>query len=170
MPAATRLVGVGPGWLGGPRVDPGKTTLASMGRLAPPLCLGNDMGVATVIMPNVLGWLPVKHAHERQTLLCPGDANEALHHACPGDGVVRSDAVDREDCVLVVGLGGKGDGSDNCFCACPCGKGELVGGTCCVDGCGIMLGQASSHQTAQEVSNDYTTDSSIGFLQGDNTA
>ena len=113
MPAATRLVGVGPGWLGGPRVDPGKTTLASMGRLAPPLCLGNDMGVATVIMPNVLGWLPVKHAHERQTLLCPGDANEALHHACPGDGVVRSDAVDREDCVLVVGLGGKGDGSDN---------------------------------------------------------
>jgi hypothetical protein len=45
-------------------------------------------------------------------LLCPGDANETLHHACPGDGVVRSDAVDREDCVLVVGLGGKGDGSD----------------------------------------------------------
>ena len=66
--------------------------------------------------------------------------------------------------MLVVGLGGKGDGSDNCFCACPSGKGELVGGTCCVDGCSIMLGQASSHQTAREVSNDYTTDSSVGFF------
>ena len=33
----------------GAPVDAGKTTLASTGRLAPPpLCLGKDMGVATV--------------------------------------------------------------------------------------------------------------------------
>ena len=32
--------------------------------------------------------------------------------------------------MLVVGLGGKGDGSDNCFCACPSGKGELAVAQC----------------------------------------
>ena len=83
-----------------------------------------------------------------------------------GNGVVCPNAVGGDDCECWVGFGGCSDVVDHRLCPSPGGECELVRATCCGDGFGISLGQASGHQPPEEVTNDDPPDSTIWFLQG----
>jgi hypothetical protein len=68
--------------------------------LFPSLGLCEQMRVPCVVVPNVAGGLAIKHPDEWETTIGNGDIHQPLQHGRTGNGVVGTDAIDRQDCVL----------------------------------------------------------------------
>ena len=68
--------------------------------LFPSLGLCELMRVPCVVVPNVAGGLVIKHPDEWETTIGNGDIHQPLQHGRTGNGVVGTDAIDRQDCVL----------------------------------------------------------------------